>query len=202
MSEEIWKPVVGREDCYLVSSLGRVWSLMADVEMSLWVNQDGYDQVGLRGRGNRKQRLVHRLVCEAFHGPAPEGKPLSLHGVGGIRDNTPGNLRWGSNSDNMRDRILHGTDTQRNKTHCPQGHPYDGENTRWVSSSSGTLNRSCKKCGLDRQRRDREKGISENSPYHGVVSGYTRFGCRCGPCKKAYSDYGKRWRSGKSKIKR
>jgi hypothetical protein len=34
----------------------------------------------------------------------------------------------------------------RAKTHCPQGHPYDDENTRWTAAGG----RECRACGRER----------------------------------------------------
>lgn len=48
--------------------------------------------------GNLK---VHRLVCEAFHGPPPEGKPFVLHADENSLNNRPENLSWGSQKENL-----------------------------------------------------------------------------------------------------
>lgn len=52
---------------------------------------------------------VHVLVCLAWHGLPPEGKPLALHADGQRSNNTPGNLRWGDHRDNAADAAAHGT---------------------------------------------------------------------------------------------
>ncbi len=48
-------------------------------------------------------------------------------------------------------------------THCPKGHGYTPENTRWRSLGGG-LQRQCRTCERERQQayRDREKGIKMN----------------------------------------
>lgn len=38
---------------------------------------------------------------------------------------------------------------QRDKTHCPQWHAYDEENTTW---KKGRRHRQCRQCGRERQR--------------------------------------------------
>lgn len=55
----------------------------------------------------RKLYLAHRLICEAFHGPAPEGKPYVDHIDRCKTNNTPSNLRWVSHKENVHnaDRI-------------------------------------------------------------------------------------------------
>jgi hypothetical protein len=48
--------------------------------------------------GNMK---VHRLVCEAFHGPAPEGLPVVIHLDEDATNNRPENLKWGTQKENL-----------------------------------------------------------------------------------------------------
>lgn len=62
------------------------------------------------------------MVCEAFHGPAPEGKNNVLHGENGVSDNTPGNLRWGTAAENKQDEVRDGTARHLKVTHCPRNH--------------------------------------------------------------------------------
>lgn len=52
-----------------------------------------------------KKRWVHRLVCEAFHGP-PFGR-LVRHLDGNEQNNQAVNLRWGSPEMNKVDKIFH-----------------------------------------------------------------------------------------------
>jgi hypothetical protein len=54
---------------------------------------------GLVYRG--KNYKVHRLVCEAFHGPAPEGKNVVIHENENALDNRPENIRWGTQKENL-----------------------------------------------------------------------------------------------------
>lgn len=44
--------------------------------------------------------LVSRLVCAAWHGIAPAGA-VALHGDDNPLNNTPGNLRWGTQRENL-----------------------------------------------------------------------------------------------------
>lgn len=48
--------------------------------------------------GNMK---VHRLVCEAFHGPAPFERAVVLHLDENALNNRPENLRWGTQKENL-----------------------------------------------------------------------------------------------------
>lgn len=55
-----------------------------------------------RGLFNRKlgNLKVHRLVCEAFHGPCPPGMEV-LHDDEDGLNNRPENLRWGTRKENL-----------------------------------------------------------------------------------------------------
>jgi len=48
--------------------------------------------------GNMK---VHRLVCEAFHGPAPDGRSVVIHLDEDATNNRPENLKWGTQRENL-----------------------------------------------------------------------------------------------------
>lgn len=68
----------------------------------------GYYKVALRRSGETYGRTVHRLVCEAFHGPCPEGMEC-CHANGDRMDNRPSNLRWDTRKANHADALRHGT---------------------------------------------------------------------------------------------
>jgi len=48
-----------------------------------------------------KTYKVARLICEAFHGPAPEDQPNVLHGDEDSSNNRPDNLSWGTQKENL-----------------------------------------------------------------------------------------------------
>ena len=50
-----------------------------------------------RGRNYK----VARLICEAFHGPAPADRPYCLHIDENARNNKPSNLKWGTQRENL-----------------------------------------------------------------------------------------------------
>lgn len=69
----------------------------------------GYLRVNLvpPGGGTYKTFRVHRLVCEAFKGPCPEG--MECRHLNGINtDNRAENLEWGTHGENMQDAVKHG----------------------------------------------------------------------------------------------
>lgn len=51
--------------------------------------------------GMNKAFLVARLVCAAFHGPAPSDKPICMHLDEDPSNNIPSNLRWGTQRENL-----------------------------------------------------------------------------------------------------
>ena len=78
----------------LCDSLGRVFLPENGPSKAHWTfgsfNTHGYRRVKLAG----KQCLISRLICETFHGLAPEDKPICDH-IDRNRDwNVPWNLRW------------------------------------------------------------------------------------------------------------
>lgn len=202
MSKEEWRAVVGWEGLYEVSSLGRVRSLNRYTPNALTggeslvtgriltgrINRNGYVQFLLCSGPRRETRVVHRLVAIAFI-PNPDARPMVLHGPGGKLVNRVENLRWGTQSDNMLDRRRDGTDPMLNKTHCPQGHPYEGENL--VLERDGS--RKCRKCQSfyrkERIRRLQEIGLRDGDHRHGTRNGYAIYACRCEPCRDANRSY-------------
>lgn len=123
--KEIWKAVVGYEGRYEVSNTGLVRSLPLLVSpkgarphvhhasgrvLTQSTNKRGYKILQLAGGklGDGVTMRVHRLVCEAFHGPAPFAKAEVLHGDGDPANNLVSNLRWGSHKENAQDALIHG----------------------------------------------------------------------------------------------
>lgn len=87
---------------YLVSSLGRFKQSDTGKMMSLIKDINGYPIAQLRVDGKQKAVLAHRLVCKAFHGPNPIGKPMVNHIDGSRTNNAASNLEWVSRSSNAR----------------------------------------------------------------------------------------------------
>ena len=65
--DEIWVEVVGYEGRYLISSFGRVYSILAKRIIKTCISNAGYELACLKNAdGKRNQRTVHRLVAVAF----------------------------------------------------------------------------------------------------------------------------------------
>lgn len=180
MSDEEWRPVLGYEGGYEVSSLGRVRSLDRTVtrrdcsrhtyrgRVLKQKFQHYYFRIGLTKRGVTTSFCVHRLVCEAFHGPRPTSTSVVRHLNGEHTDNRPENLTWGTCAENTADMVRHGRAYWANQTHCIHGHKFTSENTRVVITRTGRQ-RNCRECERVRavvknQKRDAKR--REQRPYH------------------------------------
>ena len=105
--KEIWKPVVGLEDRYMISSLGRVKRLAYEVTDSMGRHtrhsdkimkvrigtKTGYPQVNLWVGEKSKPFNIHRLIAEAFI-PNPNNYPCVNHIDEDRSNSVLGNLEW------------------------------------------------------------------------------------------------------------
>lgn len=112
MSEE-WRPVVGYETAYEVSSFGKVRTIgdgwFSSRELNQHHNHKVYLSVKLYVNARYpKWRKVHRLVLAAFVGPCPPGHEGS-HLNGDSQNNHLDNLAWERRSTNIRRQREHGT---------------------------------------------------------------------------------------------
>ena len=102
-----WRPVVGfGSDRYEVSATGlvrshahsgmRAWTFGRKANPTLLKQKtkgDGYREVCLKVAGVQRMAYVHRLMLEAFVGPAPAGTQVA-HLNGDPSDNRLNNLQW------------------------------------------------------------------------------------------------------------
>jgi hypothetical protein len=103
---------------YRFGSDGSVWSRRVrgrgDYLSDYWhplkptAKRDGYLVVRLGTGGPSTLHQVHALICEAFHGPKPEGCEVR-HLNGDPGDNRAENLAWGTSAENKADMERHGT---------------------------------------------------------------------------------------------
>lgn len=94
---------------YFATPAGHIYSDKTEKLLSERENRLGYKRVNMYVGGKTITREVHQLVMEAFKGEAESGYRI-LHGAGGIQDNRPENLRYGTQYDNMQDKHRDGTD--------------------------------------------------------------------------------------------
>jgi len=130
---------------YMVSADGSVRGRRGLI--ATFIDASGYRRLGLYRNGQRINCRVHSLVADAFLPPRPTGA-VTRHIDGDHLNNTVRNLCWGTQSENVRDAVNHGTQRNIRKTHCPYGHPYDEANTSYESKG----NRKCRTCRRDRER--------------------------------------------------
>ena len=92
---EEWKDIEGYEGMYQVSNQGRVKSLKFGKEKIRKCREmsNGYLVVGLCKEGKRTDKLVHRLVAEAFL-PNPNNLPQVNHKDENPSNNNVENLEW------------------------------------------------------------------------------------------------------------
>ena len=63
----------------------------------------------LRCQAAGKQRIVSRLVCEAFNGPPPTFQHHAAHRDNNRSNNNPNNLYWATPQQNADDAVRHGS---------------------------------------------------------------------------------------------
>lgn len=98
-----WKPVVGYEGLYQVSSDGHIRSLHPRRKGQILpqrIERAGYFEIQLSKKGVSTYYYVHRLVAAAFI-PNSENKPCINHRNGIKTDNRIENLEWVTHSENM-----------------------------------------------------------------------------------------------------
>ena len=155
-----WRPVVGYEGSYEVSTRGRVRSLDRvlhdghkwrgrELKLVSRMAHDGTPrvQVTLHLGGRQRTRLVHHLVLESFIGPRPEGME-ACHWDGDASNNCLNNLRWDTHVENEHDKVRHGTHNNTAKTHCPHGHALKSPNL--VIGELRKHGRKCRACNQAR----------------------------------------------------
>ena len=117
MTPELWKPVVDYEMLYQVSDYGRVRALFDACRgrhksgriLKPKTTPTGYLMVSLWRKGDPvRYRTLQKIVLGAFVGPRPEGKE-ARHLDGNRTNNALSNLKWGTNEENVQDKINHGT---------------------------------------------------------------------------------------------
>jgi len=117
MNPERWRSVVGYEEMYEISSLGRARGVdRIDSAGRRWRGRvlspqpagAGYLYFNLSHAGKTRRRAASRAILESFVGPCPENME-ACHNNGVKLDNSVGNLRWDTKKGNEKDKAIHGT---------------------------------------------------------------------------------------------
>lgn len=108
-NKEFWKPIKDWEDAYLISNLGRVFSIKFQKPIAIQVSNHGYCTADLftrrKGVVRRKKIYVHREVAKCFV-PNPDNKEYVDHIDADKTNNVYTNLQWVSNSENVKKGYL------------------------------------------------------------------------------------------------
>lgn len=106
---------------------------------------DGYGMLKIQG----STVYTHRLAYQLYVAPLLAGQVVR-HTCDNPPCCNPNHLRAGSDKDNAQDKIARRRHHNQNKTHCPQGHPYNASNTTLERTGRGNgLRRRCKTCLRD-----------------------------------------------------
>src|SRR5699024_1760168 len=126
---EVWEPIKGYEESYLVSNLGRVKSkprtgTRGGILKELYSSWQ-YNRVNLYKNGGMNSFTIHRLVAQAFL-PNPENKPQVNHKDGNKLNNALSNLEWVTQSENQ----LHAYKTRLQKVKRKKANEVRHEQTK------------------------------------------------------------------------
>lgn len=120
------------------------------------ISDKGYGRVRrgpVGASGRPSYRFAHRVIYELERGPVPDG--LELDHLCRVRCCVnPDHLEAVTHAQNM-ERGNSGINF-RTRTHCPQGHQYDAENTG-ISNGGHRVCRACRRL-IAARRRQRAKG--------------------------------------------
>lgn len=109
MINEVWRCVPSLPGI-LVSSIGRYMTspyqgVMPHGGKRWYGGEPTYGRPDDSGRlgmtRNGKNHRIHRLVCEAFHGPAPFPRAVVMHLDEDQTNNRADNLKWGTQKENL-----------------------------------------------------------------------------------------------------
>lgn len=112
-----WRPIAGYENLYEISDQGFVRNRYGEALSPRLCSSKRYFVVNLWADGQRKTFFAHRLVAEAWCVRNADDRVVR-HLNGECRDNRATNLAWGTQQENIDDKLRHGT--QQRGTACYQ----------------------------------------------------------------------------------
>lgn len=83
------------------------------------------------------------------------------------------------------------------RAHCPQGHPYDEQNTARRPQRDGRECITCRNAAHETKRQERRRALAADPSLaeHGRLTTYNDWMCRCQPCRDASTEYRRQWRA-------
>jgi hypothetical protein len=120
LENEIWEDIIGYEELYLISNLGRVKSLpkffQGEKILKPRLDRYGYPTIGLIKNKIKKTYKIHRLVTKAFI-ENPLNYPSINHKDENKENNSTDNLEWCTVGYNNKygNRIKLAADTNRGR---------------------------------------------------------------------------------------
>jgi hypothetical protein len=144
-------------------SMEAFWERVTKTPGGCWVWNGNISPHGY-GTHSPDVRRAHKIAWESVHGPVPDGLILDhvCHTQAVAQGTCPGGPtclhRRCVNPDHL-EPVVGAVNTMRGagwapanaaKTHCPQGHPYDAENTYYRNENG---RRSCRPCRNEASRR-------------------------------------------------
>lgn len=159
MPDVIYKPTPRLPDnFYRVGNDGSVWSCqkkgLGAGKIGSWrqlkpcLSGKGYMAVRVGFDGSIKQIYIHHLILEAFVGPCPKGMEC-CHGLGGPADNRLENLRWGTHGENIKDKLLTGTQPMGSGIYCSKLREADIPVIRARCANGETFTLLASECRVD-----------------------------------------------------
>lgn len=133
---QVWKPIQGYEERYIISNLGKIKSLNkknSGKYLRERVDRAYYSTVRLSKNGVTKTKFLHRLLAETFI-EQPFGKFFVNHINGETQDNHLTNLEWVTHPENISHAYKSGSITKKTKA--------------VIDKSSGQRFSSCKDASL------------------------------------------------------
>ena len=100
-----WKNI--EKTNYSVSNLGFVKNNLTNKILKNSKDKNGYAVVNIYFLNRQQKKYVHRLVADAFL-ENKENKPQVAHIDGNGMNASVENLRWSTQSENEKDKIVHG----------------------------------------------------------------------------------------------
>jgi hypothetical protein len=119
------------------------------------LTQNGYGVMKWEGR----QQPVHRVVCQIIHGAAPSPKHQAAHLCGKGHEGccTPSHIVWKTPSENLADKVIHGTDNRGERSPWAKLTESD---IREIRAARGTITAEVAGCAVWRQFRNDQQNMA------------------------------------------